>query len=185
MCQSVLQDPGFFALLLHIDQEEVNRIRQLGCPCGGRLNRDDFPRKPRGPFPGGHVWRKRFDLCCARCRHRRMPPSVRFLGRRVYYGFWVVLASALCNGLTGWREAHLAEAVPVPRQTMRRWLLWWTTEFVSTPLWVAMHGAFLPPIAVWRLPASLLERFTAADEPARLLALLRALAPLSTMSEGR
>lgn len=185
MCQSVLQDPGFFALLLHIDREEATRIRKLGCPCGGRLDQDDFPRKPRGRFPGGDGWRWRFSLCCARCRHRRTPPSVRFLGRRVYCGFWVVLASALCNGLTGWRQTHLAEAVPVPRQTMRRWLQWWTSGFISTPLWVAMRGTFLPPIAVPHLPASLLARFAAADEPSRLLGLLRWLAPLSTKSEVR
>jgi hypothetical protein len=40
---------------------------------------------------------RRFSLCCGRegCRRRATPPSVRFLGRRVYVGAVVIVASVL------------------------------------------------------------------------------------------
>jgi hypothetical protein len=110
---------------------------------------------------------------------------VRFLGRRVYFGFLVVLASAVAVGLTGWRLAYLAQAVPIPRSTIRRWMHWWATEFVSTPLWMSLRASFLPPLATTQLPAPLLQRVGAGDEASRLVAVLQRLAPLSTLSEER
>jgi hypothetical protein len=40
------------------------------------------------------------SLCCSRdgCRRRMTPPSVRFLGRRVYLGAVLVLVSAMQQG---------------------------------------------------------------------------------------
>lgn len=49
------------------------------------------------------------SLCCARCRKRRTPPSVRFLGRRVYLAAVVVLACVLRQGPTRWRVARLRD----------------------------------------------------------------------------
>ena len=185
MCQAVLNDPGFFALLLRIDQEEASRIRAMRCLCGGPLHLSAYERKPRGGPLRLDADRTRLSFCCGRCRRRRTPRSVRFLGRRVYYGVVVVLASALAGGLTARREARLLGALGVPRLTLRRWLHWWVTDFVTTPFWAAVRGAFLPPIAVADLPGSLLERFAGADEPSRALAVVRFVAPLGTQTEGR
>jgi hypothetical protein len=54
---------------------------------------------------------RRLSLCCSQCRRRTTPPSVRFLGRRVYLAAVVVLvqrdaapavvASRSCGALIG------------------------------------------------------------------------------------
>ncbi len=90
----------FFEGLTAIDQAIVERAAEEPCrDCGGPLYRSDHPRKPRGGLlaMAGEAFGRRFNLCCGRdgCRHRAMPPSVRFLGRRVYLGAVVVVASAM------------------------------------------------------------------------------------------
>jgi hypothetical protein len=112
--------------------------------------------------------------------------SVRFLGRRVYRAALVVLATALAHGLSDRRLAQLKGLLGVPARTLRRWRGWWLTDFIVTPLWIAQRGCFVPPPpAITLLPASLLERFVAPDEPSRLFAALQFIAPLSTNTEGR
>jgi hypothetical protein len=111
--------------------------------------------------------------------------SVRFLGRRVYWAALVLLATALAHGFSDRRLAQLKGLLGVPARTLLRWRHWWLTEFVVTPLWITQCGRFVPPPDIALLPASLLERFTAPDEPSRLFAALRFIAPLSTNAEGR
>jgi hypothetical protein len=45
---------------------------------------------------------RRFSLCCGRegCRRRATPPSIRFLGRRVYVGAAVIIASVVALAMT-------------------------------------------------------------------------------------
>ena len=90
--------------LVDIDEEICRRVAAAGCAwCGGPLHRSDYPRKPRGGLfaVAGEVFHRRLSLCCgwAGCRRRATPPSVRFLGRRVYLGVAVILASAVAGGL--------------------------------------------------------------------------------------
>src|ERR1041385_6911609 len=86
----------FFHELIETDRREVVAAQREGCPtCGGRLDRADFPRKPRGlPACWEEPCSRRFILCCSGegCRRRLPPPSVRFLGRRIYVAAVVVLA---------------------------------------------------------------------------------------------
>jgi len=135
MCQAVLNDPRVFALLLRIDEEEAARIRALRWRCDGPLHVAVQARKPRGGLWPRAADRTRLSFCHGQCRRRRTPRSVRFLGRRVYYGVVVVLASALAGELRAGREARLLVALGVPRRTLRRWRQWWLTEFISTPFW--------------------------------------------------
>ena len=76
--------------------------------CGGPLHRGDYPRKPRGGLSpsAAEAFGRRFSLCCGRegCRRRATPPSVRFLGRRVYVGAVVIVASAIVALATDDRE---------------------------------------------------------------------------------
>ena len=86
----------FFEGLMAIDEAIVERAAQEPCrDCGGPLYRGDYPRKPRGGLLAGaaEAFGRRFSLCCGRdgCRHRATPPSVRFLGRRVYVGAVVIV----------------------------------------------------------------------------------------------
>jgi len=81
----------FFEGLVAIDAEITARVAAAGCRfCGGPLHRGDYDRKPRGGAVAvaAEAFTRRFSLCCGRegCRRRAMPPSVRFLGRRVAWG---------------------------------------------------------------------------------------------------
>ncbi|MEE9279753.1 MAG: hypothetical protein V3V67_06225 [Myxococcota bacterium] len=169
------------------DGDLAREVREAGCECGGVLHSARYPRKPRGgPARLGPGYAFRLSFCCAEdgCRRRKTPRSVRFLGRRVYLGAVVVLASALREGLVARRVAHLRELLGVDRRTLRRWREWWQQSFVATSFWKIERGGFLPPLDESRLPASLLERFHGADALTRLMRVLAFLGPLSTTSEG-
>ena len=186
MCQSVLQNPAFFGFLLCIDQDRATTVRALGCSCcGGPLHLASFERKPRGGPHDATLDTTRISFCCGHCRRRCTPASVRFLGRRVYWGAVVVLATALCAGLNLRRGQQLSQQLGVPVLTLRRWREWWLSGFTCTAVWHALRGKLLPPVAATELPAGLLQRAVAVDAPSALALLLRWLAPLSTLTEGR
>ena len=88
-----------------------------------RRMRPRYRRKPRAvtDLSSGDEWR--FSFCCAveGCRRRTNPPSVRFLGRRVYLGVLVVLVSACCQGMSSKRVRILGEELGVDRRTLERW----------------------------------------------------------------
>ena len=141
----------------------------------------DYPRKPRGPKDVGiREWRRRLSFCCARegCRLRRTPPSVRFLGRRLYVGFVVVLVTALAQGLRGDRAARIRRAVGASRRTLQRWRCWWREAFVDLPCWRAGKARFAPAVDESLLPGSLVDRFD-AEAADRMAALLSFLSPVT------
>ena len=187
MSHGTLLSPAFFLFLEAIDRERAQAVRLLGCSCGGPLHQGHFQRKPRwgGTRARGAVDTTRFSFCCGACRQRTMPASVRFLGRRVYWGATVVLATALCCGLSLRRGTQLSEQFDVPIQTILRWRQWWLNDFVASPLWQVLRGRFLPPVVASDLPGELLVRALPADERGAMAAVLRWIAPLSTLTEGR
>ena len=185
MCHSALCDPNFYVLLSRIDDDRAAEVRAAGCSCGGVLHSARYPRKPRaGPLEYRQLDHRRLSFCCNRCRQRHTPRSVRYLGRRVYLGAVVLLASALRSALSGKRLHALCVMLCVPRSTLDRWRAWWNSDFPTTPFWQATRADFMPPVCA-PLRAGLLARFTAADEFAQLSQTLRFLAPLSTVTEGR
>jgi hypothetical protein len=132
---------------------------------------------------GEYGWRE--SLCCERegCRKRTTPPSLRFLGRRVYLAALVVLVSAMTGGVTARRAAAMQELIGVSVRTLQRWRAWWLRTFPRTVFWKGARGLLASPVDEARLPASLIERFTeATGDPAGngLVACLRFLAPLTT-----
>lgn len=187
MCHEFLNEASFFQLLTRIDHDLAEQARARGCGhCGGRLHRANYPRKPRGV--GRHLlgpeyeWRRSF--CCAEegCRRRMTPPSVRFLGRRVYLGVIVILISALANGISAQRGQLLGAQFGVARRTLYRWRRWWREDFVRRPFWRVARGQFMPAVALSALPQSLLERVAGQTAKQSLVALLRFLSPLTTSS---
>lgn len=141
-----------------------------------------FPRKPRGitiKLPAGYE--SRFSFCCANkeCRTRHTAPSVRYLGRKVYLGAVVVLATALQHGPTPSRLARLQRLFGVSLRTLARWREWWRAAFVQSPFWTKTRGLLARPVVEEQLPHSLLECFS-GDEQTRLISLLRLLLPIST-----
>ena len=182
MYQALLADVRFHQLLLNFDHDMADTARSQGCACGGVLHSARYRRKPRG-LPAGldkKVYCWRFSFCCAvdGCRHRDTPPSLRFLGRRVYLATMVVLISVMRHGATAPRVARLSQLIGVSRRTIAHWREWWRTAFAQSRFWQAAGAAFMPPVDQDRLPASLLERF-AGGGAEQLLALLRFLAPIT------
>lgn len=182
MCHSTLGNASLHALQLRIDQEFAEEARGAGCPVdGGRLHTANYPRKPRGALCQlGRKEQTRLSLCCAnrQCRSRVTPPSVRFLGRRVYLGAAVVLLSTMRHGVTGKRLARLRELYGVCPRTVQRWRKWWREMFPHTPCWRWLRGQLRTPMAEAPQPDSLLGLFV-GDELTRLLNVLRLLSPLT------
>jgi len=173
----------FFEGLVRIDEAIIERAAQEPCgDCGGPLYRGDFDRKPRGLLAiAAEAFGRRFSLCCGRdgCRHRVTPPSVRFLGRRVYVGAIVVVASAVALAATTASAAVRTSGVPA--RTTRRWLRWWRGPFTRSAAFVELSARFVPAPERRHLPISLLERL-AEPWPFAVAKLLAWLAPITTTS---
>lgn len=184
MCHVLLGSSTFWSFLSRIDHDLAADARIAGCLfCGGALHSARYPRKPRGVERSvlGEAYETRLSFCCDRdgCRRRMTPPSVRFLGRRVFLGAVVVLATALAQGLSARRVAALCAQFSVSTRTLRRWRVWWTETFVESATWSGIRARLASPITLALLPASLLERCEGDDEPTRVTQLLRLIAPLS------
>lgn len=183
MSLSILQDARLYEVLHRLDVDLAQTARASGCRhCGGVLHSAHYLRKPRGG-PRGLAAKidRRLSFCCARdgCRRRETPPSVRFLGRRVYFGAVVLLVSALRDGLAARRVRVLREQLGVDVRTLRRWRRWWRETFVGSAFWRAAQARFTPPVVEAALPGALLERFTAEASPGSLVQTLQFLAPIS------
>jgi len=183
VCHALLHDASLYDVLLKFDHDLAADARAAGCPCGGVLHSARYPRKPRGgPDELGPEYRTRLSFCCAvdGCRQRVTPPSVRYLGRRVYLGAVVVLVTAMRAGLTARRAAQLREVLGVSVRTLARWRRWWQETFVASSFWRGVKGRFVPPVDPGELPATLLERFVADHARDRLVSVLRFLTPITT-----
>lgn len=177
-CQKHLANKKLFQLLEKVDSDLVQEAQAKGClHCGAKVYRADYDRKPRG----GPQWDRRYSLCCGReaCRRRNTPESVRFLGRRVYAGFVVVLIAAMAHGLTADRVRRVREVLQIDRRTLERWRQWWLDNFVRSSFWKAARARFMPLLCEQTLPLSLCLSFEVQRRD-RLLALLQFLAPLTT-----
>lgn len=176
MSLSILSDPRLFATLFRMDSDLAEKARAEGCPCAGRLHVADYPRKPRAPEDLGPEHRKRHSFCCATCRCRTTPPSVRFFGRRVYAFPVVVLVTTLAAGLSGPRLATLRKEFGIDRRTLERWRVWWREVFPRTDFWKTGRARFSPPVDGSQLH-SLRDRF--AEGLDGLVLLLRFLSPMT------
>lgn len=174
---------SLWLFLLTIDRDLAETARQQGCSCGGRLHLANFPRKPRGqpdPLPDEYSWR--FSFCCDRegCRKRTTPPSVRFLGRKVYLAAIVVLVAAMRQGPSPRRVRELSKLFGADRRTIARWQLFWREQFPQTPFWKVARGRFAATIEAAALPLKLLEMFLHGSDPEQDWGrLLRFLSPIT------
>lgn len=152
----------WFASLEAFDRQIAEAVAAAGCQhCGGPLHQGNYQRKPRGGniAEAGEAFRLRHSLCCGRegCRKRALPPSLRFLGRRVYLEAVVLVSSALAQAIETLRLA--SEVTGVPARTLRRWHGWWTEVFPGSSVWTQLRARFVPPPpAAAELPQSLLQR---------------------------
>lgn len=184
MYAELLGDARLYEVLQHIDEDLAEQARRAGCRCGGRLHGARYRRKSRGGPQGLSArYEQRLSFCCAMegCRKRTTPPSVRFLGRKVYLGAVVVLVSALRQGANPTRVSVLHDLFGVGERTLRRWRQWWQQVFAEGTFWRGARGRLLPVVAAEKLPRGLVERFAGAAMD-RCCGVLRFVAPITTAS---
>ena len=134
---SLYADDTFSKALRALDFEIFLAAKAKACQlCGGQLDIANYPRKPRGALEQEGL---RFSLCCRRegCRHRVTPPSLRFLGRKVYPGWVVILA------IEFYRELGIIGSVS--RQTLARWRGFWLQRLAESHPFMRWARGVLPP----------------------------------------
>ena len=178
MYLTLLRDARLYAFLLQVDQDLADLTQESACRfCGGRLHSACYARKPRGLPDGidpGPAFPIRFSYCCSidGCRRRHLPPSVRFLGPKVYLSVMVVLLTVMRQGPTPRSLRELRGIFGADRRTLARWRHWWQAIFPVSAFWKRSRARFMPPVAETALPASLVVRFSADmlfDRVVRLL----------------
>lgn len=174
----------FWEHLTRVDLARAEKVRAEGCgDCGGPLDRSDYPRKPRGALGEAAAgYARRVSFCCRRdgCRHRATPPSVRFLGRKVYVGALVIVASVAGRASAVLNRRRAPPLEGVPSRTVRRWLTWWQTVFALGPFWLEARAFVATPVEIAELPTSLLGHFGMGARAVEKL--LRFIAPVTTES---
>jgi hypothetical protein len=177
---------SFWSFLTSIDEDLAKCTQRQGCTCGGRLHCANYPRAPRSGLD--HLpedYRFRFSFCCDRdgCRKRATPPSVRFLGRKVYVGAIVVLISAMRQGTTPRRARELSSLFGVDTATIARWQAFWRDHVPKTQFWKLARARLVPVLEIVALPLSLVEAFCRTGDPFEdWVRLLRFLSPLTSRS---
>lgn len=179
----------FFEQLKVMDERLSATVAAARCRhCAGPLHRANYPRKPRGGLlcGAGEQIYLRQSLCCGKrgCRKRALPPSLLFLGRRVYVGALVVIASAIALLRSGLRKAENVSGVPV--RTLVRWRAWWKNDFAASLAWAELRACFAAPAPrECKLPLSMLHRvhiMQGRDPPLAktMMAMARHLATVTT-----
>lgn len=179
-----LRNSRFWLFLFSIDQDLAEATRKEACSCGGRRHCANYPRKPRGgPDDLPESCRSRLSFCCERdgCRKRATPPSVRFLGPKVYFAAVVILVTAMRQGPTPRGARRLFQLFGADRRTIARWQVFWSEQFPRTAFWKVARGRLVPAMQVVTLPRSLLDAFLhhTDDERQGWERLLRFLSPVT------
>jgi hypothetical protein len=167
MYHELFADATFWAFLFAIDQDLARAARDKRCPsCGGRLHCANYFRKPCGARNLRDEYRQRLSFCCAGdgCRKRVTPPSVRFLGRKVYLGAVVILVSAMRQGPSPRRVHELTKLFGASRETIYRWREFWNEHFPRTTFWKLARARLVPVFQITEFPRSLLEAFVRSED---------------------
>jgi hypothetical protein len=173
----------FWSFLRAVDQDLAEEARKKGCRCGGRLHSANYTRKPRGtPARLPEQECRRLSFCCDRdgCRKRATPPSVRFLGPKVYLAAIVILVSAMRQGPSPRRVRELSERFGADASTIARWQTFWREHFPQTPFWKTARARLVPIANIAGLPYVLMHAFLSRHRHVRgWTLLLRFLSPVT------
>lgn len=184
MSQNFLLKSSFHASLIEIDLEIANICLEKGCVyCGGKLHQADYPRSPMGvPSEFRDQYSQRISFCCANCRKRTTPPSVRFFGRRWYPAPLHIFISIMTCGINKRRIALIEKyfGVTVRESTWRRWRKWWRDEFVITKFWRQEKGRLAPTAEITQGPfPRVIFNFYRGNIEQKMLLFLRFASPLT------
>ena len=167
MLSELAQNLGLYKFLYDIDQKLADEQKRKGCAhCNGRLHQANYYRKPRGgPEEVGDELPIRRSFCCAveGCRRRATPPSVLFMGRRVYWGAVVLIATTLLQGrLPEHSMGKLQRKFGMVGKTLKRWMAYFHEVFPISRAWQSLRGRVSSEIRNRNLPRDLLMSFMRA-----------------------
>lgn len=184
---STFSNVRVWSFLKQVDAAEAESCRSAGCArCGGQLHSATYPRKPHGLAPELREDARRYSFCCAACRGRITPPSVRFFGRRFRVApLFLVVSVLLLDG--GSRLEAVGRKWGIPVLTLRRWRRWWQETFPQTRPWRSKRGELA--VEAHEAPlCCLLRSIRGRSERSRLLRSLVWLMPWTgfcTLGDGR
>jgi len=169
MLSKILKNKSLFLVLYKIDLATAEQYRQMRCPhCQGPLYYANYLRKPRGEPDGvSEEYFLRFSLCCGRegCRRRLIPPSCRFLGRKVYwYAAIMTIVSDWQNKISNITISELARKMEISRNTLKRWLYFFKNTFPVSFQWKKLRGRVSGIVKNDRLPGSLINYYLQQQE---------------------
>jgi len=164
MLSEVLKNKSLFWDLYKIDLTTAELYRQKKCPhCQGPLHYANYPRKPRGEPDGlSEEYFLQFSLCCGKegCRRRLIPPTCRFLGRKVYwYAAILTIVSDWQNKIPNMTISKLAGKMGISRNTLKRWILFFKNTFPVSVQWKKIRGCVSTIVKNNRLPGSLINSY--------------------------
>jgi hypothetical protein len=87
------------------------------------------------------------------------PPSVRFLGRKVYLAAVIILISAMRQGPSPRRLRELSARFGADERTIARWQVFWRDLFPQTHFWKVARARLGPLVTIVSLPYSLVDAF--------------------------
>ncbi len=171
MLSDLLKNKSLFYRLYLIDKKVAEKYRKKPCPyCNSTLHYANYPRKPRGESNSlQEECFIRFSLCCSKegCRRRLIPPSCRFMGRKVYWQ--VVILVTISDGQNKSSDTStfkLSSLLGIPHNTIKRWIDFFRNIFPSSQQWQRLRGLITSTIKNTELPASLINYFLTSKSSA-------------------
>lgn len=169
MLSELLKNKSLFYRLCDIDKITAEQYRRMPCPhCGGPLYYANYFRKPRGePDVLPESCFIRYSLCCGAkgCRHRVLPPSCRFLGRKIYwYPVILSIISDWQNKSIEFCISRLALKLDISRNTIQRWIVFFQKSFPLSIEWRSVRGYVPAFIRNNRLPANIVNYYLSLKE---------------------
>ena len=165
MITELLEKQNIFFHIYTLDKLVAQECKKKPCPyCGGPLHFANYQRKPRGePCELPDEYLTRFSLCCAKqgCRRRVMPPSCRFLGRKIYWFPVIICVVSDIQSLPlKSNELKLPKHLQISRNTLGRWSLFFQDEFPKSAQWQSIRGLVSAKVKNDKLPLSLVDHFS-------------------------
>lgn len=161
MLSELIKKKNLFSNLYKIDKKTAEQYRQLPCPhCGGPLYFSNYMRKPRGEPEGvPEKYFIQFSLCCGTegCRKRLIPPSCRFLGRKIYW--FAVIVCILTDFQNDEKPTVLDWSLRtgICRQTIKRWIAFFHDTFPTSRTWRRLRGQISACVKNSRLPSDFIN----------------------------
>lgn len=149
--------------------------------CFGIYHQANYGRKPRGITPeADEYFSFRFSFSCSVCRLRFTCESVRFLGRKVYVAFFIMII------LYPQVEEIQKKLIQLPPRTLsaitvKRWFSWWDIIIPKSPIWKTLVGFLVANVDNLFLPIFLMQNFIQeySDFNKSLLMMLKFISPIS------